>query len=371
MKKKNVFISIFLVMVLFLSSVTGVFAASAASKRNAAANAEKKANAAAEKAEKASKNADAQREEAGNLELKFYELQGKIEKQQAKISKTKTKLKKKQKEVDNQTDDLNDRLTAMYKTGSIGFIDVILNSEGLEDLLANMGMVQNILKSDQKLLTKLETDLKEIDKLKKQQESQEAVLKDDQVEIESTRQQCIAAANQYDSEAQKLKEEEEELRAQAEKLAAEADRLAQQAESSGSFTPTPGGQYAWPTDGNYIFTSYYGWRIHPIFGDRRYHSGYDICLTGGSYGKPVYSAGDGVVTMASSYGGYGNCVQIAIGNGYTTLYGHLSGYAVSAGQTVQKGQVVGYIGSTGWSTGPHLHFSLYRNGSLVDPMVLY
>ena len=78
-----------------------------------------------------------------------------------------------------------------------------------------------------------------------------------------------------------------------------------------------------------------------------------------------------VTTKASYYGGYGNCVMISIGNGYTTLYGHMSGFAVSNGQYVTKGQVVGYIGSTGWSTGPHLHFSLIKNGTYINPMSLF
>ena len=108
--------------------------------------------------------------------------------------------------------------------------------------------------------------------------------------------------------------------------------------------------------------------MRPIFGTRTYHSGYDIAA---STGTPVYAAGSGVVTMASTYGGYGNCMQIYIGNGYTTLYGHLSGFAVSRGAYVKKGQVVAYVGSTGWSTGPHLHYSLLKNGSYVDPKSIY
>ena len=360
MKKRNLFLVLLLIVTLVAgTAVTAYAEATAAEKQQEANEAEEKADEAAEKAEEAN-------EKAEDLEVKFYQLQEKIEKQQAKIEKTKKKIKKKQKEIKTQTEALNDRLTAMYKTGSIGFVDVILNSEGVEDLFSNMGMVQKILKSDQDLLKKLEKDLKEVKRLKEKQETQEAELQADQNEIEATRQEYIALAEKYE-------EDEEKLRAEAEKLAKEAEELARKAaeQQGGAFIPTPNGQYAWPTDSNYIFTSYYGWRIHPIFGYRKYHSGYDICLTNGTYGKPVYSVGDGVVSMASYYGGYGNCVMVNIGNGYTTLYGHLSGYAVSEGQKVTRGQVVGYIGSTGWSTGPHLHFSLMYNGELVDPMILY
>lgn len=355
MRRRNSLISLLLVAVLVLSTAAGAYAATASQKYA-------ESNKAINQAEEAKEKAEAAKEKAAALEIKFYELDKKIKKQEAKVEETKKKVKKKQKEVDEQTEALNLRLTAMYKTGSIGFIDVILNSEGVEDLLSNMGMVQKILKSDQDMLKKLEKDLKEIKKLKEKQVKQENALKADQAEIEKTRKEYIASAKKFEAD-------EEKLRAEAEKLAAEAAKLAAQAE--GSFVPTPNGQYAWPTAANYIFTSYYGWRIHPIFGQRIYHSGYDICLTNGTYGRPVYSAGDGVVTMASTNGGYGNCVMISIGNGMTTLYGHLSGYAVSQGQRVFKGQVVGYIGSTGWSTGPHLHFSLLKDGELIDPMILY
>ncbi len=358
MKKRNVFLTVLMITVLVFSSVAGSYAAATeASKRKEAAEATQKAEAAAKKAEEETQKAEA-------LEEKFYELEKEVKEQKEKVKKTETKIAKKEKEINNQTEALNDRLTAMYKTGSIGFIDVILNSEGIEDLLSNMGMVSMILKSDQELLADLEEDLAEVEELKAKQVSQKNTLESKQAEVEETRKACIAAAKKYEAK-------EEELRAEADKLAKEADKLAREAEQSGSFVPTPGGQYAWPTDANYYFTSWYGWRLHPIFQVQKYHSGYDICLYGGSYGKPLYAVGDGVVTMSSTYGGYGNCLMISIGNGYTTLYGHLSSFAVSAGQTVKKGQVVGYIGSTGWSTGPHLHFSLLKNGDLVDPMILY
>ena len=367
MKTRNRILTILMIAALVLSSVAAAFASTAddaEKKRKQAEEASRKAEAARQKAEEAEENAE-------EAETEYWSIQKDIEEQQKKIDDTEVKIRKKEKEIDSQTEALNDRLTAMYKTGSIGFIDVILNSEGIEDLLSNMGMVSMILKSDQELLTKLEEDLAEVEALKKQQESQKAVLVGKQNDAEEAKQKWEAEMKRQNITAEKEQKEADKLKAEAEELARKAAAEANNAEISGAFTPTPNGQYAWPTDSNYFFTSWYGWRVHPIFGIKKYHSGYDICLTGGSYGKPLYSVGDGVVTMSSSYGGYGNCLMISIGNGYTTLYGHLSGFAVSAGQTVKKGQVVGYIGSTGWSTGPHLHFSLMKNGSLVDPMILY
>lgn len=117
-----------------------------------------------------------------------------------------------------------------------------------------------------------------------------------------------------------------------------------------------------PTNGR--ITSTYGMRRHPILGYKRMHSGVDF---GGGYGAPIYAVTDGTVAMAGRNGGYGNYVRLNHGSGLGTGYGHMSRIAVRPGQRVAQGQVIGYIGSTGLSTGPHLHYELYRNGQAVNP----
>ena len=162
--------------------------------------------------------------------------------------------------------------------------------------------------------------------------------------------------------------------AEAAEMAAEAAALQEKAEamiveSGGQIDISPG-EYAWPTQSNWQLSDKYGWRICPFHG-REFHNGLDIVLTSGTNGSPVYAVADGVVTMARYYGGYGNCVQYATGNGLTILNGHLSKIAVSTDQFVKKGTVVGYIGSTGASTGPHLHFTVFKGGSTINPFNLY
>lgn len=122
------------------------------------------------------------------------------------------------------------------------------------------------------------------------------------------------------------------------------------------------GGMARPSNGR--VTSTFGMRRHPILGYRRMHSGMDF---GGGYGSPIYAVTDGVVTIAGRHGGFGNYVKLSHGNGLGTGYGHMSRIAVRPGQRVTRGQVIGYIGSTGLSTGPHLHYELYRNGHAVNP----
>ncbi|AJQ25523.1 M23 family metallopeptidase [Pelosinus fermentans] len=119
----------------------------------------------------------------------------------------------------------------------------------------------------------------------------------------------------------------------------------------------------WPTSGE--VTSGFGWRNSPMGGGSELHPGMDIA---NSMGAPVVVAADGVVVQSGAAGGYGNMVQIDHGNGISTIYGHNSRIIVSVGQSVRKGQVISYVGSTGKSTGPHLHYEVRVNGNAVDPI---
>lgn len=120
---------------------------------------------------------------------------------------------------------------------------------------------------------------------------------------------------------------------------------------------------SWPTVPNSI-TSDFGMREDPFNYSASFHTGIDIK---GNYGTPVYAAADGVITLAGKNGGYGNTIKIKHSNSYETLYGHLSEIHVNEGETVKKGDLIGAIGSTGRSTGPHLHYEILKNGSQIDP----
>ena len=137
-----------------------------------------------------------------------------------------------------------------------------------------------------------------------------------------------------------------------------------------------GGGAAAYANGSFIFpvatysyiSSRFGERIHPITGELKNHNGMDIAA---NMGTAVYAADGGKVVLAEWYGGYGNCIMIDHGNGYKTLYGHLSYIGVKNGQAVTQGDTIGQVGSTGNSTGPHLHFEVYLNGSRIDPEQFY
>lgn len=123
-------------------------------------------------------------------------------------------------------------------------------------------------------------------------------------------------------------------------------------------------KYRLPVAHSVPTTSGYGWRIHPITGQRRFHAGLDF---GAAYGQSIYAAAGGVVTFAGNKGGYGNTVEVKHNQRESTLYGHASRILVSVGQRVTQGQVIAEVGSTGMSTGPHLHFEVHVGGQHTDP----
>jgi murein DD-endopeptidase MepM/ murein hydrolase activator NlpD len=163
------------------------------------------------------------------------------------------------------------------------------------------------------------------------------------------------------------------IQAEEERVARELERAraaaAASLSSGGSSVPSaPVGVidadgWTWPTAGG--VASGFGQRLHPILGYYRMHSGLDI---GGAQGQPIWAANEGIVIMAGWNGGYGNTVVIQHGSSISTLYAHMSGFAASVGDYVTSGQVIGFVGSTGMSTGPHLHFEVRISGSPVDPM---
>ncbi|MDD3521275.1 MAG: M23 family metallopeptidase, partial [Actinomycetota bacterium] len=125
----------------------------------------------------------------------------------------------------------------------------------------------------------------------------------------------------------------------------------------------PNGRLQWPTAGS--LTSGFGNRRHPIFGGTRFHSGIDLAAASGT---PIVAADGGEVLQASYSGGYGYSILIYHGGGFATFYAHMSGFAVGQGQMVKRGQVIGYVGTTGWTTGPHLHFEVRVNGAPQNPL---
>ena len=171
----------------------------------------------------------------------------------------------------------------------------------------------------------------------------------------AVRQQKTGALKGVNQDLAELERQEDQLLAESQALTGVITG------SSGSGQGT--GSLIWPVSGP--VTSPFGWRIHPILGYKKFHTGIDI---GVGYGTPIHAADSGTVIYATWMGGYGNVIIIDHGDGLSTLYAHQSSLAVGTGARVTRGQMIGYVGSTGFSTGPHLHFEVRVNGNPVDPM---
>lgn len=273
---------------------------------------------------------------------------------------------------------VRERAVEMYMERSLNFGDIVVNVEDVADVSVGLEYAGHVIESSETLLNALEvlerTEERqqaeievrkaEIEELIVQLEGQRVVLVAEQekadarraeVQVEADAAATLLAA--INAEIAAYESEKGDLTADIERMKEDIRRLSV---STGGSNP---GILAWPVGGT--ITSPFGWRTHPISGASRFHAGLDI---GAGHGTPIGSAGSGTVILASWYGGYGNAVVIDHGGGLTTLYGHQSSLAVSAGQSVSTGQVIGYVGSTGYSTGPHLHFETRENGNPVNPM---
>lgn len=288
------------------------------------------------------------KEQQGELD----EIQADLDKKQVEIDKKEAHIEKTKKDIEKRRNGLNGRLRTMYKNGSVGYLDVLLGSNSISEFISNLEMIQRIYKNDQDTLAELKEQHKQLEK-----EQQELLTQKSSLNEQKTVVQQKKDALQTDKEA--LQKKLDELNEEADRVSGEIAGL------QDNDKVYEGGTFLWPTTSTYI-TSPFGFRIHPVTGIYTGHTGVDI---GAGYGQPVYAAASGKVIISSTaYGGYGYAVVIDHGSGISTLYGHNSSLNVSVGQNVKKGQVIARIGSTGISTGPHLHFEVRVNGSYVDPM---
>jgi len=323
------------------------------------------------------------------------EVTARREKLEAEIAALEAEIALKQKEIDATQAELDERYEVLsqrvqttYKQGDYFMLELLLDSKSLGDLIDRSAFVQFIMEEDERIAADLTTTRERFEDAKAQ-------LGRDAEAVETKRQEALAEEARLrtlkQNEARELAAEQaaqadkqgllveteanaERLREMAEAEEAESRRIAAALTSSASSGAGQfNGEMAWPVPGFYRVTSPYGYRTHPIFGTQKLHTGIDIGKNPDGTpidGAAIVAGGDGEVIFAGSKGGYGNTVMIDHGDGVVTLYAHQrsGGIAVSNGQWVTKGQTIGAVGSTGYSTGPHLHFEVRVNGEPVDPM---
>lgn len=300
-----------------------------------------------------------------------------LQKLQVELAKTQAQLNKAIKRLNKLTKTLNRRAGYVYKNGDTSFLEVLLEAKSFVDFLNRANFLQRIISLDASLVKQVKLTKAVIEKARAQIEEnkRQTQLKQQQLAAEEARiNELVAQQQKKQAEIKNEVNAKEQLvnkieadQKEWEAAAAEFERsaaaikaeLARRATSSNNvvFPGTPSATgFIWPASGP--VTSGFG----PRWG--RMHTGIDIAVP---YGSPVVASKAGVVVIASWYGGYGNLVVIDHGNGVTTWYGHNSSFAVSVGQTVQQGQVIAMAGSTGNSTGPHVHFEIRFNYNPVNP----
>ena len=300
------------------------------------------------------------------------------------ITLNERQLAEAQKRLEGRESVFYKRVRDIYINGRLSYLDVVIGSKDFSDFANRLEVLKRIIDSDITLINEIKKERSEIEAHKQKLEADRAKLVElekaalaKQAEIEqkkaernvvlqkaqndrSTAMQAIEELNASSAQVSAMLKERQAARAAA-AAAATAQSSGGQGASDNWVQGT--GQLGWPVSGE--ITSPYGYRVHPIWGTTIYHSGIDI---GVDEGTPVHAADGGVVVWSGWMGGYGYAVVIDHGNGLSTLYGHNSELAVDEGQSVAKGQVISYAGSTGNSTGPHVHFEVRVNGDPVDPM---
>ncbi len=309
-----------------------------------------------------------------NYQAQIDELDNQISTLNGKIEESQKKLNEAQENYEKQEKLLNERLVETYMAGETSYLDFLLSSESITDFISNYYLVSEVAKADTELLEKIEKQKQEIEQAKQELETSKQELATSKASKQSVSTQLQTAKNEKNAQVAKLSKEEQDIQKEIDYLEEQSRIIESQIKAANKkyedkiqqFTGSSNGQYIWPVPGYYSISSNYGMRYHPIYHDYRMHTGIDIA--GAPLGANFVAVADGVVTLATYNGGYGNFVSINHGNGVESRYAHGSSILVSAGQTVTKGTPVLKVGSTGTSTGVHAHFEMKINGSFVNPL---
>lgn len=308
-----------------------------------------------------------------DYEAQYSDLENKITTLENQIKNGSAQIQEIQEEYDRKEKILKRRTVALYEAGETTYLDFLLTSKSIVEFLSNYYIISEIIEYDNNLLEELDYKKTKLEEAKQKQEEQEKELRVAKNKINSTNILLNNTKILKENYMLKLTDEEKTLQEQIAQYKEEQADLERKILASINWTGTmsikfTGGVMVWPIamEGTYI-TSGYGNRLHPIQGVYKNHAGIDISGSNVN-GTPVVAAADGVVTYAGWIGGYGNCIIINHGSGIVSLYGHGSETVATVGQVVKQGDIIMKVGSTGNSTGPHVHFEIRKNGEVVDPI---
>ena len=306
-----------------------------------------------------------------SYEKDIEELGNKIQTLQTSIDDATARLQIASQSYEEKSDLLAKRLVAIYESGDIEYLDVLLNSKNITDFLSRYYVIQEIVEYDNVLIKQVQEEKENIDLTKQKLENEQGEIKIIKAKSEQT---SIVLGNMktlQQSYINDLSDDEKKLQEQITAFKQEQAQIEAQIAAANNNMDVDiqytGGEMLWPVAiSGTVITSGYGVREHPIQGVIKQHTGLDI--GGAPLGAPVVAAADGIVTYAGWLGGYGNCVMINHGDGIVTLYGHGNEVLTEIGKEVKQGDIIMALGSTGNSTGPHCHFEVRVNGNYTNPL---
>ncbi len=297
-----------------------------------------------------------------------------IDDKQSEINAANSKIETLNDDIEDTKEQLKARMKVMYEYGSTSYLEIIFEAKGFSDLFTRIAAIRAIVEHDNDVVDRyigqieeIETQKQTIENEKQEQIEAKNILTDKQDELEVLKEEKNEVVKQLDSDINELKAQEKQKESDMNAIQSELNKALEAANKSSSTTVVykGNGKFGWPSASSTRITSNFGYRTHPISRTRSLHRGIDI---GAPYGSNVLAAEDGVVLTAGYNGSYGYYITINHGGGYVTLYAHNSKLLVKSGDKVTRGQVIAKCGSTGNSTGPHIHFEVQVNGGLVNPL---
>lgn len=310
-----------------------------------------------------------------NISSRITELENELTQKSEDITATQEELEAAKVDEAQQYEDMKVRIQFMYENGQSTYLEALLSSRDISELLNAAEYISQIQSYDRQKLTEYQETVEQIADMEAQLEQEYTELQELKTTVEHDKETVAAMMRQKESElagiADNIADAQSEadyyaaeIQAQEEMIAAIKRAEAEKAAAGIVDNPYAGGAFTWPCPSSTRITSDYGTRISPTSGASSNHKGIDI---GAAHGADIIAAADGTVKAATYSSAAGNYVMIDHGGGLYTVYMHASSLTVSTGQTVAAGQVIAKVGSTGISTGSHLHFGVSLNGSYVSP----
>ncbi len=297
------------------------------------------------------------------LQSELKKLQNGLSQVSVAIAVTKKEIADAQDRLDVRTDLMLRRIRALSEVGYVNYLEVLLGARSFSDFLTRFELLRQVLDSDVKLFDEVTEEKRQLELKKAYLEEQKAELEAIQADTTSKRAQVAARRAVQDRLLAQLKVDKNAIAQAQEELERTSKELARyivQLQSASGEKPS----FRWPLDGTLTITSRFGPRFHPILKVWKNHDGIDLAAP---TGRAIKASAAGKVILAAWAGGYGKCVIIDHGAYWSTLYAHLSVIEVKVGTVVTQGQTIGLVGSTGYSTGPHLHFEIRFRGDPVNP----